>query len=53
MLRTLFGKKENNHKSDDMTSASSITSDEFKEALGRYPALIEKLSEAGMHAYVT
>lgn len=47
MLRTIFGKKENEPDSSTMASAGSITDVEFRNALSRYPALIKKFSDNG------
>lgn len=52
MLRNIFGGKEDIDKSIKMTSATSITSAEFKDALNRYPALIKKFSTSGMSYFI-
>ncbi|KAK0117973.1 hypothetical protein ONS95_012284 [Cadophora gregata] len=41
MLRTIFGKKEETVASSSSTMASSISVDDFKEALGRYPEALK------------
>jgi hypothetical protein len=43
MIKALFGKKDQDDQPSDQTStmASSISISEFKEALSRYPAVLE------------
>lgn len=51
MLRTIFGKKDESDNAAEM--ASTITAKEFKDAVDRYPAVLEGLSKPRMYLPVT
>ena len=51
MLRSIFGRKEEDHSGTMVTKASAITAAEFKAALGRYPALIKSMTKERMYYF--